>query len=172
MALTRLPTELLDSIITHVLPEGFESVALTCRRIYALCTPFIDRYNRLRSQFQNFTNNEKMTDPSFTIRTAFDLISRIAVEPDVARYVRDVNFKIDSFLNYGRPRELVADVRCDRSVVRLFADSRYLEQAGLDWKEYFAEIEEDIKAARYSQHATAFLLTLLPNVEKLTLPKK
>ena len=156
-------------IITHVLPEGFESMALTCRRIYALCTPLIERHNRLRSQFQTFTYYEKMADPSFTIRTAFDLIIRIAVEPVVARYVRDADFKVDN--THGRPREFVTDAHCRRDVARLFADSPYLEQAGLDWKEYYDEIEEDLKVARYSQHAAAFLLTLLPNVEMLTLPK-
>lgn len=121
--------------------------------------------------FSHFTYHKKMTDPSITIRAAFDLITRIAVEPVVAHYVRDAGFKVDSLFTHGRPRELVADVHCGGAVVRLLADSPYLEQAGLDWKEYYAEIEEDLKAARYSQHAAAFLLTLLPNVEMLTLPK-
>jgi len=79
MALTRLPTELLDNIITHTLAEGFEGVALTCRRIYALCTPFIERHNTLRSHFSSFNYLHQWHDPSYTIRTAFDLITRIAV---------------------------------------------------------------------------------------------
>lgn len=171
MALTRLPTELLENIITHVLPEGFESMALTCRKIYSRCTPFIECHNRLRSQFQNFTYYEKMADPSFTIKTALDLITRIAVEPLVARYVRDADFKVDCFFTLWRARAFLGDVHCGGAVVRLLAASPYLEQAGLDWKEYCAEIEADIKAGRYSQHAAAFLLTLLPNVETLTLPQ-
>jgi hypothetical protein len=57
-------------------------------------------------------------------------------------------------------------------VVRLLAGSLYLERAGLDWQGYYAEIEEDFQAARYSQHAAAFLLTLLPNIENLRLPKR
>lgn len=56
-------------------------------------------------------------------------------------------------------------------MVRLLANSPYLEQADLDWREYYAEVEEDLKAARYSQHAAAFLLTLLLNVEMLMLPR-
>ena len=168
MALNRLPTEILDNIISHVLPEGFESVALTCRKIYALCKPFIEYHNGLRSQFQNFTYYERMSDPSFTIRTAFDLITRIAVEPVVARYIRDADFKIDT---QRRPREMLKDVHCEEAVIRLLADSPYLKQAGLDWKEYYAEIEKDLKAARYSQYAASFLLTLLPNIEIFTLPK-
>ncbi|KAL9635811.1 MAG: hypothetical protein Q9164_003224, partial [Protoblastenia rupestris] len=104
MALTHLPTKILDTVITNVLPEGFQSLTLTCRKIYALCTPFIERYNRLRSQFQDSTYYEKVNDLSFTIRTAFDLITRIAIEPVVARYIRDANFKMDSFFTLGRPR--------------------------------------------------------------------
>ena len=165
-----LPNELLDNIITYVLPEGFESLALTCRRIYALCIPFIERHNRLRSQFQKFTYFQRPIDPIFTIRTAFDLITRIAVEPIVARYVRDADFRNDTLLNRGRPRELLADVHCGGAVVRLLADSPYLKQAGLDWEKYYAQIEEELKARHYSQYAAAFLLTLLPNVEKLRLP--
>ena len=169
MALIRLPTELLEDIISCVLPEGFEGVALTCRKFYILCKPFIEHHNGLRSHFQNFTYYEKMSDPSFTIRTAFDLITRIAVEPVVARYIQNADFKVDTL---RRPRGFLADVNLGGPVARLLADSPCLEQAGLDWKEYYAKIEEDLEAGRYSQHAAAFLLTLLPNVEKLTLPKK
>lgn len=92
----------------------------------------------------------------------------------MTRYVRDADFEVDSFFTLftcGRTRELVADVHCGGAVVRLFAIPPYLEQARLHWKEYYAEVEEDLQAARYLQHAAAFLLTLLPNVEMLTLPK-
>ncbi len=66
---------------------------------------------------------------------------------------------------------MLADVECGGAVVRLLADSRDLAEAGLDWEEYNAKIEEDLEYHRYSQYAAAFLLTLLPNVETLTLPK-
>ncbi len=168
MALTRLPTELLDKILEQTLPEGFESVALTCREIYQLCKPFIKHHNTLRSQFRKFTYYEKMADPSFTIRTAIGLIRRIAVEPVVARYIRQADFEVDT---RSRPYELLASVNSKGAIVRLLTNSPYLQQAGLDWKEYYAQIEEDLKAPRYSQHAAAFLLTLLPNVERLTLPE-
>lgn len=174
MALTRLPTELLDKIIIYALPEGFESVALTCRKIYALCTPFIEHHNRLRSHFHNFTYYGKMTDPSFTIRTASDLIIRIAVEPIVARYVRNADFKADSPRSLVIPRGFVRDADYREDVIRLFANCPYLEQAGLDWKEYIAKIKEELNVDtphRYSQHAAAFILTLLPNIERLTLPR-
>lgn len=174
MALTRLPTELLEIIITHVLPEGFESVAVTCRKIYALCIPFFQRHNALRSRFLHFTYHENPNDPSPTIATAADLIRRIAVEPVVARYVRYADFKRDSPRSYIIPRGFVADADCRDDVIRLFANCPYLEQAGLDWKVYLDKIEEELNPdglPAYSQHAAAFLLTLLPNVERLILPQ-
>ncbi|ERF71119.1 hypothetical protein EPUS_09103 [Endocarpon pusillum Z07020] len=172
MALTNLPVEILEHIVRHALPEGFESLALTCRKIYAMCTPFIARHNLLRSHFQHVIFYEKMGDPLYTIRSAFDLIARIVTEPIVARYVRYLESKVDSCFLYHRPRHLYPDVNCGDVVIKSFAESPYLKQAGLDWQEYYDEIEKDLEAARYSQYAAAFLLTLLPNVEKIALPKK
>ena len=184
MALTRLPTELLDIIITHVLPEGFESLAVTCRAIYASCIPFLQRHNALRSRFHHFTYDDYRKDPSPTFLTAADLIRRIAVEPVVARYIRYADFSRDSPHGYIIDRGFVAAADRRDDVIRLFASCPYLEQAGLDWKEYLHEIEEgldydEVRRRRlrsyslrcYSQHAAAFLLTLLPNVERLILPQ-
>lgn len=166
MALTRLPNELIESIITHVLPEGFESLAVTCRRIYALCVPFIKRHDAPRSRFHHFTYHENPRDPSPTIATAGDLIKRIAIEPVVARYVRYADFKLDSPRSHIIPCGFVRDADCLHDVIRLFAESPYLEQAGLE-----EELNVNVyRNPRYSQHAAAFLLTLLPNVDRLILP--
>ena len=172
MALTRLPIEIVDIIIRRTIPEGFQSLALTCKELHVLCTPFIEHHNKLCSQFTSFRYFQWSDGPAHQIWTAFDLITRIAVEPVVAHYVREAYFKMDSLYTKGRPRELLADVNCGGAVVKLLASSPYLEQAGLNWKEYYDEIETDLQALRYSQHAAAFLLTLLPNINKLTLPKR
>ena len=167
----QLPNELLEKIVMHVLPEGFESVAVTCRRIYALCTPFIEYHNKLRAQFRTFDYYSKGgAHPDFVIATGFDLLTRIAVEPTVALYIRKADFKRDGIF---RPCELVEDAQPDGPVGRLLAQSPYLKQAGLDWQQYFAKIkEEEGPFGRWSPHAAVFLLTLLPNVEELTLPSK
>ena len=170
MALMQLPDEVLAEIVMHVLPEGFESVALTCRRVYALCTPFIEHHNKLRGQFRTFNYFTKGKHPEFVIGTGFDLLTRIAVEPIVARYIREADFTRDGIF---RPCELVEDAQPDGPVGRLLAQSPYLKQAGFDWQQYFAKIkEEEGPFGRWSPHAAVFLLTLLPNVEKLTLPQK
>ena len=160
MTLTRLPTELLETIITHVLPEGFKSVAVTCRRIYTSCIPFIQRHNALYSRFHHFSYHENPMDPPPTIATAGELIRRIAVEPIVARYIQHANFKLDSPRSYIMLRGFIRDADCREDVTKLFADFPYLEQAGIDWKNYLDKIEEDLNSdglPHYSQHAATFL---------------
>lgn len=171
MALNILPTELLDNIIIHVFPEGFESMAMTCKKFYALCKPFIEQHKSFRLRFHHFSYCVDMRDSLPIIGTAFDLIQRIADKPYIANYIRSADFKIDGLSKYALYRESMKDDHGSDAVIRLFANSPYLEQAGLDWQEYYAEIVEDVQATRYSQHAAAFLLTLLPNVESIYLPK-
>lgn len=177
MALPRLPAELLENIVTHALPEGFEGLALTCRRMHAVCTPFIQDHNTLRLRFHSFDYFHDYVERPDDIRTAFEMIARIAVEPVVARYVRHASFENDSRGSWRCAHALVADLYDGGPVVELFAKSPYLTQAGLNWKEYCAKIEKELVATppfptHYSQHAAAFLLTLLPNVETLRLPKQ
>ena len=137
------------------------------KKFHALWIPFIEEHTTFRSRFRHFTYYKSLRDPGPI--TAFDLISLIAFEPRIANYIQIADFKVDS--PFER-RESMRNIHGSDAVTRLFAHSPYLEHARLDWQTYYAEIEEDLQAARYSQHAAAFLLTLLPNVEKLYLPNK
>lgn len=172
--LTSLPTELLDEIIPHTLPEGFEGLALTCRKLHNLCTPWIERHNQLRTQFRKFTylkyrNREGLL--SVHSPPAVYLIQEIAHNPVVARYIRHADFTYDTWPPPARPTQLLPDPDLGGPVAALFAESPYLREAGLDWREYYALIQEDLDwPNRYSQPAAAFLLTLLPNVTSLKLP--
>ncbi|CAO1601127.1 hypothetical protein XANCAGTX0491_004791 [Xanthoria calcicola] len=173
MALVCLPNELLETVITNVLPEGFESLATTCKRLYLLCSPFIKPYNILRHSWKRFIYHEEPEDLPASIGSAYDLITRIALEPHVARYIQHADLAFDSLLRRRWSAQYNPEVHRSDAVNRLFAESRYLKQAGLDWRDYHAKIEEDHQAVlRYSQHAAAFLLTLLPNVKSLILPKR
>lgn len=172
MTLVHLPTELLAQITLHTIPEGFENLALTCHRFHTICTPFIQDYTTLRTRFRNFDYYENTSDPINTIRTAFDVITRIAIEPVVARYIRHADFTKDSYFTRGRPRYLLADVHCGGAVLSLLARSPYLKEAGLNWQGFYNKIDGDLEAIRYSQSAFAFLMTLLPNLETLKLPKR
>lgn len=184
MDLVRLPPELFEIIITHVLPEGFESMAMTCKRIYVLCIPFIQRHNTLRSHLSRFSyrtlskdlspiTDRYMDDPSLSIARASDLIKCIAAEPVIARYIRYADFTDDSLCLCASSSVFLKDGDCQEDVIGLFARCPYLKQAGLDWKKYLDKIQEELNVdscLRYSQYAAPFLFTLLPNVERLTLP--
>lgn len=63
----------------------------------------------------------------------------------------------------------------------LFAESSVLREAGLDWEKYHVQISSEMRHHRvavlertlygYSKHAFMFLLTLLPNLKRLELPR-
>lgn len=52
----------------------------------------------------------------------------------------------------------------------LFASSQYL--SGTNWQDYFAKYERGLEDNCYCQAAAVFLLTLLPNVKSLRLPRQ
>jgi hypothetical protein len=190
MMFIQLPSEILDEIITHTLPEGFESISLTCKKAHTRCTAFIERYHALRSRFQNFgyqlwphasniTSQSDMKTIEYYLRphgyglnlmSASDMIMLIAAEPVVARYIRAATFKTDSLLLNRQLPKSVPSIQEGGAVVDLFANSTYLKQANLDWKEYYTTFESDVRERRYSQHGAAFLLTLLPNIKKIVIP--
>jgi hypothetical protein len=99
------------------------------------------------------------------------MIMLIATEPVVAHYIRTASFEIDSMSLYRQRPKSVPSIHDGGAIVELFANSTYLKQANLDWKEYYTTFESDVREGRYSQHGAAFLLTLLPNIEKLIIPR-
>ncbi|TVY53940.1 hypothetical protein LCER1_G007526 [Lachnellula cervina] len=173
MALANLPHELLDIIVEYSLPQSFEHLATTCKRIYSRCTTFIKRHNELRSRFRDFLYWAHKRD---SLVAASDLIHLIAADPMVARYIRSANLMDDSrFLSRprvrGEPPKSVPSIDDGGVVVQLFANSTYLRRAQLDWREYYSTFAEDVGEMRYSQHGSAFLLTLLSDTEDLSIPR-
>lgn len=139
MSLNALPTELLEIIIQDTIPEGFEGVALTCKRLHSICLPFIPRHNELSVQFSKFVYRTSTLKSKHDIWTSLDLIARIAAEPIVARYIRHADFRKDSLSRYmpRRRRPFMGDDREDvdyhGAVAYLLANSAYLKQAGFEW---------------------------------------
>jgi hypothetical protein len=169
MALLELANELLTLIVEHAIPEGFESLCLTCHKFHTLCKPSIRQYNELRSHFRNFNYLVQDKHPFLTIRTSFELIARIAEEPVVARYIEHADFKVDTRLPVGGAVWRMERNGYRRETVRdLFASSRYL--SGTEWQNYFEKYERDLKDHRYCQVSASFLLTLLSNVKTVVLP--
>ena len=198
MRLLHLPTELLDAIVQYVLSDdGFESLALTCKTCQALCLPFIQNHNKLkklREHYQKFEYCKLGSQQKFpkdrlcwllwypdTLSSAFNLIARIAAEPAIACYIEQAEFDDDCRITKGVSWEIItrsanaeepSNEGREEAVVRLLANSSDLKQAGLDWKEYYAAIDEDLNTGQYSQHCAAFVLTLLPNLKRLRLPNE
>lgn len=160
-------------IIEYSLPHSFDNLARTCKRIYTRCAPFIKRHNKLRFRFRKFGYWAHERD---SLVAASDLIGIIAADPIVARYIRVANLVDDSrFLRHVRARvdpspKSVPSIEEGGDIVQLFANSTHLQRAGLDWREYYSTFAEDVREMRYSQHGTAFLLTLLGDTEILTIP--
>jgi len=169
MALLELADELLALIVDHTIPEGFESLCLSCRKFHTLCKPLLKHHNELRSHFRNFDYLLKDKYPSLTIRTPFELIARIAEEPVVARYIEHADFKADLRLPVGgRLWIMERDGYRPETVRDLFASSKYL--SGTESQDYFEKYERGLEDNQYTQAASSFLLTLLPNVKTVVLP--
>lgn len=173
MGLTDLPPELLEPIITYATPEGFESLALSCRGIYALCKPSIARHNALKSRFETFVYGAIGELTPFPILSAFHLLAYLIDNPLAARYIRHADFTHDGRRYWipGRPYDVDAEESYLDALEKTIAASPLLEQAGVDLEEFCSAMREKVFDHRYSQQAATFLLTLLPNVESLTLPE-
>jgi hypothetical protein len=173
--ITDLPPELWNQIISHSLPESFASLASTCKGVYLLCTPFIEYHQNRRFLYQNVRYKRVRKNNVLVrhVQTAFGLITRIAFEPIAARYIIDADLSQDSNHPRARPTVAVPDIHDGGPVVALFANSLYLREAGLDWKEFYSVIKDECggPSPQYSQHAATFLLTLLPNVRTVALPR-
>ncbi|KAI0480398.1 F-box domain protein [Xylariaceae sp. FL0804] len=172
-SLTSLPVEIVEAIIPHTLPEGFESLALACKAIHKLCAPFIKQHNHLRRHYRNFRYDRVGRH----IASSFGLLERIAKEPQVARYVTNASLVDDNWPNAINNSFAMLGPWSWDPVNSLLANSSYLREAGLDWKRYSSRMDGEMDKERanpaygcYSQHAAEFLLTLLPNVEVLELP--
>ncbi|KAF1834013.1 hypothetical protein BDW02DRAFT_569416 [Decorospora gaudefroyi] len=168
MALLELANELLMLIVEHAIPEGFESLCMTCHKLHTLCKPSIRQHNELRSLFRNFDYLIRNKHPFLTIRTSFELIARIAQEPVVARYIEHANFRKDNKPVSGALWRMEMNGYRPETVRDSFASSRYL--SGTEWQDYFEKYERDVKDRRYCQASASFLLTLLPNVKTVVLP--
>ncbi|PVH91980.1 hypothetical protein DM02DRAFT_663409 [Periconia macrospinosa] len=97
MSLKNLPAELLDIIVQLSLPEGFETLATTCKIFYARCEPFIQRHNGLRSRFRYFRyGNDGLYEYDGLWATS-DFLQLIATDRAIARYIQNATLYTDSW---------------------------------------------------------------------------
>ncbi|GIZ41219.1 hypothetical protein CKM354_000453200 [Cercospora kikuchii] len=194
MSLLGLPTELLDDIILQVYSNGdLESMALSCKRNYDLSKPHLKQYNILRRQW----NNVRVTKGRSILAT----LVAIARDPVVARLIRTLDLTLANesegdyectaictpghvgYVHNSEARSLVCmSVRSSLPLAlaeqnadawtRMILPDRTISRAGpVIIGQNVPGMIRHITRRDVVIHRTIFLLTLLPNLERLRLPK-
>ncbi|KAL1841369.1 hypothetical protein VTK73DRAFT_3500 [Phialemonium thermophilum] len=126
MGLAELPTEILQQIILHTIPDGFEQMVLTCRLFYQAGGHFLPEYNRNRKRFRHFKysrpadgatpipeglpERDAATDETgIRIQTTTQLLHAIAKDPPIARYIVSADLRRPDQLD--RRRNVVGNLR-------------------------------------------------------------
>jgi hypothetical protein len=182
----RLPNEIICHIMKDTLPHGFESFILTCKHFHKLAKEeavTLAYHNQLRRRFRDFEfpyRNPFRPNAQHPTETVSELLMDIATWPIIAEYMVVVDlqdrqaplFRVSNQHYYRRhedngwTRAHINDLR------RLVKKSKLLAKTGQSHREWFKGILRDCSSGLDRRDfATAFLLTLLPNVERLSLPE-
>ncbi|KAK3190628.1 hypothetical protein K4F52_003319 [Lecanicillium sp. MT-2017a] len=169
MNILALPSEILLDILEQSLPYGFESLSLTCKRFYNLSRRLIPRHNSYRKKYRSFHLGTE------TVETVKELLNDIAADPIIAEYIVHANLGGRSSLDDddrpytfpdGVPDAFSTLVTGSKHLAALNSDPGFSR----DWLENIVEYttlsNDDV------DFPAAFLLTLLPNVESLALPRE
>ncbi|KAI1143655.1 hypothetical protein F5Y05DRAFT_362043 [Hypoxylon sp. FL0543] len=171
MSLLRLSTELLCSVIEESMPEGFESLMLSCRHIYKCGKHLIASHNDRKMRWTHLD-----LDENFHHMSVFDLLHEIAEEPALSRYIESVDLsswrcRCEPLRGFDLIQRNDTALHCMKSFIE---ESPYLRKAeGLVPEEWahgmlFGSIDD---LERYAALTAQFFLTLLPNVKTLVLPQ-
>ena len=156
MALLGLPTEVLQDIVQHAVPEGFESILLTCKLLNDIGTPYLDEYNTNKRKWSTI---DIPRDWDSDVKIVGDLLLHVSESPIIGRYIKHARFGI----RYGDDGPVRTEVRFNDALDRLWEHLGGDMQTGLP--------EEEVKTYRFLR-AVISLLTFLPNVEELHLPSR
>jgi hypothetical protein len=181
--LLALPAEILLSIISETLPEGFEALCLSCKYLYNASPKLRERHNTLKRRYRkvfmqsaklvvNLRDSEDESQESDTAEpfpSIPALLEGIANDPLVARYVEIADLKYDPVDRFQSEFQAWAEPRRNR-IRSLIDESGYLEEAGVDKEQWYGDIQERIGTGFTPPHCLVLLLTLLPNVKQLALP--
>jgi hypothetical protein len=176
MALLSLPNELLGRIVEKTMPEGFGNFVLSCKAVYQAGTHLIEEHNTLRRRYRHFRyeGDGNLSDQD-TCASSLQLIARIAEDPRIAKYIAVADFKADgrAWKDGSIQKPLHEHVNNSSEFRALLEKSTYLRDTGDD-----ASIVLEHLTAHFEPYkgthilAATLLLTLLPNVTQLSLPKR
>jgi hypothetical protein len=166
MSLLNLPTEAIRLIAKLTIPEDFENFALICKFVYNASSIFRPEYNKLQRRYKHFSYQVNGTEVDL------QLLLDIAENPVVARYIVNADLRdIDSALPRGLenvPLKRAMDPKeAGGNLLNLLSRSRYLRELQQDPKHWM-----ELILGGSTNYTVAFLLTLMPNLKELTLPRR
>lgn len=182
MALLKLPNELLGTILDLSRPYTFEDLALTCKHIYSIARPFLVRHNELRRKYRHLSFPQPGYYPTGIDKPTWfvpQLLLDIARDPLVASYIVHANLGQRNYTeDYSRePDESVHIVleqlrdEKNKDKLRNFLQaSWFLQAVDADADDWLKHISGDSEYDERCDFGLVFLMTLLVNVESLTLP--
>ena len=155
MAFLELPTEVLQNIIQIAIPEGFESILLTCKLLNDIGTPYLDEYHANKRKWHTFDVGNWSADS----KTIGELLLHVGESPMIGRYIEHARFGI----SYEDEVLVQTEVRFNDALDQLWTHLGGDMQIGLP--------EKEAKTYRFLRAAIS-LLAFLPNVEELHLPNR
>ena len=186
MALMTLPVEILVDILSLTRPYAFENLALTCKPLHDAARPFLNHHNRLRGAYRHFSYDWQDGDPQ-DIKTkshpasALQLLCQISEDPIIAEYIVEADLTGQDYGNNDKNVDSESsptpdpfeELRTTGALKQLVYNAPYLRATYQDTHQWLSLIVYDFHPddTCYTDWSTTFLLTLLPNVEVLRLPK-
>lgn len=177
MDITTLPTEIKHMIMGHCQPDDFESFVLACKAHYSAAQPLLKHHNTYRKKYRSvkFPNQRGQSSDPNAIQSIPELLANIAVDPQIANYIVHLDLHRRNFLSYTEPAVERFEASTD-ALRELLTSSTYLKaiDGSSEYiEEWLARLRtENVGYHNFVDFATAFLLTLLPNLESLRLSKE
>ncbi|OAL51607.1 hypothetical protein IQ07DRAFT_385962 [Pyrenochaeta sp. DS3sAY3a] len=175
MPLLDLPLEILDLIIDHAPPTGFESFVLSCRTIYGRAGSQIQQHNAMKREWAH-TTNASPTCRSDTL----GLLYQISCDPHITYYIRSLSLwdhRIEEDISEDPDEyDFRGDEEAMDGIKTLLSSSEFLGDNNVEeWWELIKEKDfersyDDSLETIDNLYAVVALLSLLPNLRTLQLP--
>jgi hypothetical protein len=188
MLLEHLPNEILNGTLGNLHASDFENAALTCKAWFRLLEPSLKHHNDIRRKWHRVMFGDRTGPQRFLgieLSSALQLLVRIAQEPVIALYITHLDLSRMSIalssiangnradleagiLSTGKPSDMARGL-----LIECAKGSVHLRDLNIKPEEWLAHVEQCILSTNWdsmSDWAAALLISLLPNLESLSLP--
>jgi hypothetical protein len=176
-AVQDLPTELLNTIASYLLPDTIEAFALSCKTIFAQCQYILDKHIKYRKKYGRWVNRGPRECDMFYF------LHEIAKNPLVAEYVTKLDIWDQMYTGPRANEDPEPWTKVENlQAVKLLIEEKvavFMEKNdGLDADEWWDEVRDEIAhfnpdpdkvASTFGMFSAVTLLALLPNLQELTL---